>query len=216
MRKAAQGPWGGTGTVAPAPDSSPGLCTPSFPPWTLTKDRVVSNAACDLHRIGAARDQAGTPSHFSLWPGRQAWGKPGASPAPRGPQRLPDRDQCRPVLQLRLPAPPTDPGCRMHGMQLCPGHPHSPNRRAEGRGTVLGAPRKAQKSCTRGLGEEAGRVGPRGPEVSEGKRQKLAAGQVSPKGLRPLGALPSPACPSRGSRAVSRANLPPAPQPPRL
>lgn len=81
---------------------------------------------------------------------------------------------------------------------------------------MLGVPRKAEKSCARGLGEEAGRVGPRSPEVSGGKRQKWVAGQVRPKGPHPLGALPSPACPSRGSRAVPRANLPPAPQPPRL
>ena len=49
---------------------------------------------------------------------------------------------------------------------------------------------------------------PAGPEVSGGKRQ------AAPKGPRPPGALPSPARLSRGSRAVSGADLPPAPRPP--
>lgn len=150
----------------------PGSAHPPPPPWTLTKDRGVSNAACDLHRIGAARDQAGTPSNFSLQPGRQAWGKPGASPAPQGPQRLPDLapgPRCRPVLQLRLPAPPTDRGCRMHGMQLCPGHPRSPNRRAEGRELCWECPGRLRRAAPGAWGRKQGGWG-RGAQRSRGER----------------------------------------------
>ena len=60
---------------------------------------------------------------MSLPPGGQRAGKPGASLAPHGPQRLPDQapgPRCGPVLQLQLPAPPTDPHCHMHGTRLCP------------------------------------------------------------------------------------------------
>lgn len=53
-------------------------------PWTLTKDQEVSSAACDLQRIGAAGNQAVTPSHFSLRPGRTACGEArGLRSAPR-------------------------------------------------------------------------------------------------------------------------------------
>lgn len=56
--------------------------------------------------------------------GGQRVGKPGASPAPREPQRLPDQapgPRCGPVLQLRLLAPPTGPAAARAGFGCAPG-----------------------------------------------------------------------------------------------
>ena len=72
------GTLGGTGTGAPAPDSSPGLCTPSLPPSLPGRSQRTEESATRPVTCTGCKG----PNHFSLQPGRQAWGKPGASPAP--------------------------------------------------------------------------------------------------------------------------------------
>lgn len=63
---------------------------------------------------------------------------------------------------------------------------------------MLGAPRKAEKSCAQGLGEEAGRVGPRGPEVSGGKEAEAGGGAGEPQGPTSTWGPPKPSLPEQG------------------